>query len=140
MTLMRPSSVHPLHCLEPRSYWSPRKTFRYCNHYFIQRPVDARTKREAGWGALSVAKNLPLNLPSLSAHDGWIWVLFFFLFLFVCMFALLRIKAKSWPMMIMSREKKGNPAWEKLTYLVRSGNQSEHAILFLYCAPSRREG
>ena len=141
MTLMRPSSVHSLHCLEPRSYWSPRKTFRYCNHYFIQRPVDARTEREAGWGPLSVAKNLPLNLPSLSAHDGWIWVVFFFLFLFVCMFALLRIKAKSWPIMIMSREKKkGNPAWEKLTYLVRSGNQSEHAIRFLYCAPSRREG
>ena len=103
---MRPSSVHSLHCLEPRSYWSPRKTFRYCNHYFIQRPVDARTEREAGWGPLSVAKNLPLNLPSLSAHDGWIGVLFFFLFLFVCMFALLRIKAKSWPMMIMSQEKK----------------------------------
>ena len=107
MTLMRPSSVHSLHCLEPRSYWSPRKTFRYCNHYFIQRPVDVRTEREAGWGAVSVAKNLPLNLPSLSAHDGWIWVLFFFLFLFVCMFALLRITAKSWPIMIMSREKKG---------------------------------
>ena len=104
---MRPSSVHSLHCLEPRSYWSPRKTFRYCNHYFIQRPVDARTEREVGWGVLSVAKNLPLNLPSLSAHDGWIWVLFFFLFLFVCMFALLRITAKSWPIMIMSREKKG---------------------------------
>ena len=82
---MRPSSVHSLHCLEPRSYWSPRKTFRYCNHYFIQRPVDARTEREAGWGPLSVAKNLPLNLPSLSAHDGWIWVLFFFS-LFVCLY------------------------------------------------------
>lgn len=99
---MRPSSVHSLHCLEPRSYWSPRKTFRYCNHYFIQRPVDARTEREAGWGPLSVAKNLLIC-------SWWLdmGLVFFFLFLFVCMFALLRIKAKSWPIMIMSREKKG---------------------------------
>ena len=37
-------------------------------------------------------------------------------------------------------KKKGNPEWEKLTYLARSGNQSEHAIHFLYCAPSRSEG
>ena len=84
MTLMRLSSVHSLDCLEPRSYWSPRKTVRYCNHYFIQQPVDARTEREVGWGALSVAKNLPLFLPSFSAHDGWIWVLFFVCLLFVC--------------------------------------------------------
>ena len=61
MTLTRPSSVHSVHCLEPRSYCSPRKTFRYCNHYFIQQPVDAITEREVGRGALSVAKNLPFN-------------------------------------------------------------------------------
>lgn len=141
MTLMRPSSVHSLHCLEPRSYWSPRKTFRYCNHYFIQRPVDARTEREVGWGVLSVAKNLPLNLPSLSAHDGWIWVLFFFS-LFVCLYV---CSFKDQGKVVahndnVAGKKKGNPAWEELTYLVRSGNQSEHAIRFLYCAPSRREG
>ena len=100
MTLMRPSSVHSVHCLGPRLFWSPRKTVRYCNHYFIQQPVDARTEREVGWRALSVAKNLPLFLPSLSAHDGWIWVLFF-VCLFVCMFSVLWVKAKSRPVMIM---------------------------------------
>ena len=33
------------------------------------------------------------------------------------------------------KEKEGNPKWAKETYLVRSGNQSEHALNFLYCAP-----
>lgn len=98
---MRPSSVHSLHCLEPRSYWSPRKTFRYCNHYFIQRPVDARTEREAGVGTIICCKE-PAYLLMMAGYGSC----FFSLFV-CCMFALLRIKAKSWPIMIMSREKKG---------------------------------
>ena len=40
--MMRLSSVHSLHCLGPRSYWSPRKRVRYCNHYFIQQPVGGK--------------------------------------------------------------------------------------------------
>ena len=86
MTLTRPSSVHSVHCLEPRSYCFPRKTFRYCNHYFIQQPVDAITKG-SGAGGIICCKEPALEfinafLIRLSAHDGYGSCFFF-----VCLFS-----------------------------------------------------
>lgn len=80
---MRPSSVHSLHCLEPRSYWSPRKTFRYCNRYFIQRPVDARTEREAGVGTIICCKE-PAYLLMMAGYGSCFFSLF--VCLYVCSF------------------------------------------------------
>ena len=69
-------------------------------------------------GSIICCKELTLKLinaflPSLSAHDSWIWVLFFFLFVlvFVCLYVCcFKDQGK---VVARKKEKEGNPKLAK---------------------------